>query len=57
MVTETILADHSKGIVKIDGQEWRACSVNGVEIEKGENVVIQRLQGVKIYVKKQEEKI
>jgi len=57
LVTETILADHSKGIVKIDGQEWRACSVNGVEIEKGENVVIQRLQGVKIYVKKQEEKI
>jgi len=57
LVTETILADHSKGIVKIDGQEWRACSVNGVEIEKGKNVVIQRLQGVKIYVKKQEEKI
>ncbi|HPF16733.1 MAG TPA: NfeD family protein [Thermotogota bacterium] len=50
LVTETILSDNSKGIVKIDGQEWRACSISGVVIEKGKEVVIKRLQGVKLYV-------
>ncbi|MFP4462028.1 MAG: NfeD family protein, partial [Thermotogota bacterium] len=54
MVTETILSDNSKGLVKMNGQVWRAVSEKGVEIEKGKSVIVKRLYGVKIYVEETE---
>ncbi len=56
MVTETILSDNSKGLVKMNGQVWRAVSEKGVEIERGKSVIVKRLYGVKIYVEEIEEK-
>src|SRR6056297_469018 len=53
IVTETILSDNSKGLVKMSGQEWRAVSEKGTEIERGTKVVVKRLYGVKIYVEEQ----
>jgi len=50
IVTETILSDNSKGLVKMNGQVWRAVSENGTEIERGRKVIVKRLYGVKIYV-------
>ncbi len=55
MVTETILSDNSRGLVKMNGQVWRAVSEKGVEIERGRSVVVKRLYGVKIYVEEIEE--
>ena len=55
MVTETILSDNSRGLVKMNGQVWRAVSEKGVEIERGKRVVVKRLYGVKIYVEEIEE--
>ena len=55
IVTETILSDNSKGLVKMNGQEWRAVSEKGNEIEKGKKVVVKRLYGVKIYVEELEQ--
>ena len=55
IVTETILDDNSKGLVKMNGQEWRAVSEKGNEIEKGKKVVVKRLYGVKIYVEELEQ--
>lgn len=50
IVTETILSDNSKGLVKMNGQVWRAVSEKGTEIERGKTVIVKRLYGVKIYV-------
>lgn len=55
VVTETILSDNSKGLVKMNGQVWRAVSEKGVEIERGKTVVVKRLYGVKIYVEEIEQ--
>jgi len=55
IVTETILMDNSKGLVKLNGQQWRAVSEKGTEIERGKKVVVKRLYGVKIYVEQIEE--
>jgi len=54
IVTETILSDNSKGLVKMNGQIWRAVSEKGTEIERGKKVVVKRLYGVKIYVEELE---
>jgi membrane protein implicated in regulation of membrane protease activity len=54
-VTETILSDNSRGLVKMNGQVWRAVSEKGVEIERGKKVVVKSLHGVKIYVEEIEE--
>lgn len=54
-VTETILADNSKGLVKVLGQEWRAVTELGQRIEKGANVKVIRLHGVKLTVEKLDE--
>src|SRR6056297_1453429 len=55
IVTETILSDNSKGLVKLNGQQWRAVSEKGTEIERGKKVIVKRLYGVKIYVEQIEE--
>src|SRR6056297_945349 len=55
IVTETILSDNSKGLVKMNGKHWRAVAEKGVEIERGKKVVVKRLYGVKIYVEETEE--
>ncbi|MEA1884431.1 MAG: NfeD family protein [Thermotogota bacterium] len=55
MVTETILSDSSRGLVKMNGQVWRAVSEKGIEIERGRRVVVKKLYGVKIYVEEIEE--
>jgi membrane protein implicated in regulation of membrane protease activity len=54
-VTETILSDNSRGLVKMNGQVWRAVSEKGVEIERGKKVIVKSLHGVKIYVEEIEE--
>src|SRR6056297_1674657 len=55
IVTETILSNNSRGLVKLNGQVWRAVSEKGEEIEKGKRVIVKRLYGVKIYVEEMEE--
>ena len=55
IVTETILSDNSKGLVKMNGQVWRAVSEKGIEIERGKKVTVKRLYGVKIYVEENEQ--
>ena len=42
------------GQVKIAGMEWTARSTDGQPIEEGTIVVVDRVEGVKVYVSKQE---
>ena len=43
----------AKGLVKIGGQEWTARSADpNVEIEAGEEIVVDRVEGVKVIVYK-----
>lgn len=56
VVTQTIEADGSKGLVKVGSEEWRATSLTEERIEKGTQVRVQALVGVKLIVKKLEKK-
>ena len=56
-VTETIDNENSTGAVYVDGKTWTARSADGSVIPAGTVVEILRMEGVKLFVKKMEEKV
>ncbi|OAA30133.1 membrane protease regulatory membrane protein [Kosmotoga arenicorallina S304] len=51
-VVQDIDADKGTGIVKISGESWRAVSVDPKKvIKKGEEVLVERIEGTTVYVK------
>jgi len=56
-VTETIDNDNSSGAVYVDGKTWTARSADGCVIPVGSQVQIEHMEGVKLFVKKYEEKV
>ena len=56
-VTETIDNENSLGAVYADGKTWTARSVDDTVIPAGSRVVIESMQGVKLYVKPVETKM
>ena len=56
-VTETIDNENSTGAVYVDGKTWTARSADGSVIPAGTVVEILRMEGVKLFVKKIEEKV
>ena len=56
-VTETIDNENSTGAVYVDGKTWTARSADGAVIPEGAMVEILRMEGVKLFVKKLEEKV
>lgn len=54
-VTEAIDNDRPSGAVYIDGKTWTARSEYGTVIAKDEQVIVERMEGVKLFVKKKEE--
>ena len=50
-VTETIENDAFTGAVYADGKTWTARSTDGSVIPAGEQVMIERMEGVKLFVK------
>ena len=56
-VTEAIDNAASTGAVYVDGKTWTARSADGSVIPEGAVVEILRMEGVKLFVKKQEEKV
>ena len=55
-VTETIDNENSTGAVYAGGKTWTARSVDGTVIPAGSRVCIETMEGVKLLVKKSEEK-
>ncbi len=55
-VTETVDNENSTGAVYVDGKTWTARSVDGAVIPVGSRVCIEAMEGVKLLVKKSEEK-
>lgn len=53
IVTETI-TKNEVGEVKVDGKRWSAISKK--KIEKGEEAIVEEIDGVKLIVRKKEEK-
>ena len=43
---------HGKGQVKVAGEVWSAISSDGDDIEEGATVIVLRIEGVKLIVKK-----
>ena len=56
-VTETIDNENSSGAVYVDGKTWTARSADGSVIPAGTVVEILRMEGVKLFVRKIEEKV
>lgn len=52
IVTSPINNKEGVGLVKIAGQIWSARSIDGSDIPEGENVLVERIDGVKLMVKK-----
>lgn len=52
IVVETIDNDAGEGYVKVYGDMWRAFSESGEKIKKGEKIVVSRVEGNKVFVKK-----
>jgi membrane protein implicated in regulation of membrane protease activity len=50
-VTETIDNENSTGAVYVDGKTWTARSEDGSVIPAGTQVRVNRMEGVKLYVK------
>ena len=50
-VTETIDNDNAAGAVYVDGKTWTARSAGGAVIPAGSLVEIERMEGVKLFVK------
>lgn len=56
-VTEDIDNDAATGAVYVDGKTWTARSADGTVIPTGTQVEIERMEGVKLFVKTCEEKV
>ena len=56
-VTETIDNARSAGAVYVDGKTWTARSDDGAVIPQGTTVKILRMEGVKLFVRRIEEKV
>lgn len=56
VVREKINNIDGEGCVFIDGKEWTARSSDGSIIEPDEKVVIDKIEGVKVFVSKKEDK-
>lgn len=52
VVTETVNNIEAKGQVSVDGTIWTARSSDGSVIEKSEKVTVEKIDGVKLIVKK-----
>ena len=52
IVEETICNTKALGTVSVDGTVWSARSVDGEDIPAGTQIVAQRIEGVKLMVKK-----
>ncbi len=52
VVAERICNSENKGLVSLRGQMWSAKSADGDDIDKGENVCIISVQGVKLICRK-----
>lgn len=50
-VTETIDNENSAGAVYVDGKTWTARSADGSVIPAGEQVEVESMEGVKLFVK------
>lgn len=50
-VTETIDNENATGAVYVDGKTWTARSTDGSVIPEGEQVQIETIEGVKLFVK------
>ena len=53
-VTETIDNENSTGAVYVDGKTWTARSGDGQSIPEGALVTVERMEGVKLFVKMSE---
>ena len=54
-VTEPISNELSTGAVRIGGLEWTARTVDNSEVDKGERVTVEAIEGAKLLVKRRDD--
>lgn len=55
IVIEKVEPRTEAGYVRLAGDRWRAVSLTGETFDKGEKVVIERIEGTKVFVKPADE--
>jgi membrane protein implicated in regulation of membrane protease activity len=53
LVTEKIISHLQTGRVRIGGEDWKAVSLTGSDIEVGQKVTVEQVEGVKVLVRRQ----
>ncbi len=53
LVSEKISARSQTGRVRIGGEDWKAISLGGDDIEVGQKVTVEQIEGVKVLVRRQ----
>lgn len=48
------ITEFEKGLVKVHGMEWSACSVDGVPLVQDSVCIIERIEGVTLFVRRQD---
>lgn len=48
------ITEFEKGVVKVHGMEWSACSVDGVPLVQDSACIIERIEGVTLFVRRQD---
>ena len=56
IVLDTINPDVSKGLVRVDHEDWIAQSEDGAVIETGAKVEVLRIEGTRLIVRREEQK-
>lgn len=49
------ITEFERGVVKVHGMEWSACSVDGVPLVQDSVCIIERIEGVTLFVRRQDE--
>ena len=48
------ITEFERGVVKVHGMEWSACSVDGVPLVQDSVCIVERIEGVTLFVRKQD---
>lgn len=50
VVTDSVDGEITSGRVMVSSQEWAACTEDGMELRKGDRVLVKKIEGVRLIV-------
>ena len=50
VVVDSVEGEATSGRVMVSSQEWAACTEDGMELRKGDRVLVKKIEGVRLIV-------